>query len=175
MSRAAAAVLLVLGGYWLGGRGEMTAPEGNELTEMRQELGDIKEMLMLANLKAQHPSERLQAVSQVESYQSSYPNRIDPKLVGALVNTLNTDGSPNVRLAAANALQKFAISSDTVRAELVRSLEFQTEPIVQIALISMMVELEEKSAIGKLKQLVENDGTFPEVKKQAQLGIEVLI
>jgi hypothetical protein len=62
-----------------------------------------------------------------------------------------------------------------VRAELVRSLEFQTEPIVQISLINMMVELEEKSAVNKLKSLIDNEATLPEVKKQAQLGIEVLI
>lgn len=169
-ARVAAAVSLLLLGYWLGHQNLQPAPVGGEVTQIKQELGEIKEMLMLANLKAQHPSERIQAVSQVENY-----NKIDPTLVEALVTTLNTDASPNVRLAAANALQKFAAVDNTVRAGLVRSLEFQTEPIVQITLINMMVELEEKSAIGKLKQLIESEGTFPEVKKQAQLGIQVLI
>ncbi len=170
MSRVAAAALLLTVGYWFGGRGEPSTVEKNQVAEMKQELGEIKEMLMLANLKAQYPSERIQAVSQVESY-----NDIDPKLIKALVTTLNTDASPNVRLAAANALQKFATINSNVRAELVRSLEFQTEPIVQISLINMMVELEEKSAVNKLKSLIDNSETLPAVRKQAQLGIEILI
>lgn len=170
VSRVAAAVALLVLGYWLGSRETNTVTDNNQVAEMKQELGEIKEMLMLANLKAQYPSERIQAVSQVESYGSA-----DPRMVEALVTTLNTDASPNVRLAAANALQKFAIANDTVRAELVRSLEFQTEPIVQIALINMMVELEEKSAVNKLKSLIDNVETIPEVKRQARLGIEVLI
>jgi hypothetical protein len=170
MSRVAAAVLLVAMGYWWGNKGELQITDNNQVAEMKQEIGEIKEMLMLANLKAQYPSERIQAVSQVENY-----SRIDPKLIEALVTTLNTDASPNVRLAAANALQKFATANSTVRAELVRSLEFQTEPIVQISLINMMVELEEKSAVNKLKSLIDNEATLPEVRKQAQLGIEVLI
>lgn len=170
LSRVAAAVVLVAAGYWLGSKNEKTPAEPGQVAEMKQELSEIKEMLLMANLKAQYPSERIQAVNQVESY-----HQVDSRLVNALVNTLNTDESPNVRLAAANALQKFAVDSDTVRAELVRSLEFQTEPIVQIALINMMVELEEKSAINKLRSLIEKQETLPEVKKQAELGIQVLI
>ncbi len=171
LSRVAAGVVLVLAGYWLGSRNQPAAPAASgEVAEMKQELGEIKEMLLMANLKAQYPSERIQAVSQVEAYQ-----QVDARLIEALVTTLNTDESPNVRLAAANALQKFAGENTTVRAELVRSLEYQTEPIVQIALINMMVELEEKSAINKLRSLIKKEGTLPEVKKQAELGIEVLI
>ena len=173
LSRVAAGVVLVLAGYWLGSRNQPAAQvpvASGEVAEMKQELGEIKEMLLMANLKAQYPSERIQAVSQVEAY-----TQVDARLIEALVTTLNTDESPNVRLAAANALQKFAGENTTVRAELVRSLEYQTEPIVQIALINMMVELEEKSAINKLRSLIKKEGTLPEVKKQAELGIEVLI
>jgi len=170
MSKVAAAVLLLAVGYWWGNKDDSPVADNNQVAEMKEEISEIKEMLMLANLKAQYPSERIQAVSQVESY-----NKVDPKLIEALVTTLNTDASPNVRLAAANALQKFATVNSTVRAELVRSLEFQTEPIVQISLINMMVELEEKSAVNKLKSLIDNTETLPEVRKQAQLGIEVLI
>lgn len=170
-SRVAAAVVLVVAGYWLGSRNAAVVPaEQGQVAEMKQELGEIKEMLLIANLKAQYPSERIQAVNQVETvYQ-----QVDTRLISALVSTLNTDESPNVRLAAANALQKFALDNSTVRAELVRSLEYQSEPIVQIALINMMVELEEKSAINKLRSLIERQETLPEVKKQAELGIQVL-
>lgn len=168
-SRVAAAIALVAIGYWFGNRAELPS-ENNQVAEMKEELSEIKEMLMLANLKAQHPSERIQAVSQVELY-----DKVDPTLIEALVTSLNTDASPNVRLAAANALQKFARNDSTVRAELVRSLEYQTEPIVQISLINMMVELEEKSAVNRLKSLIDDESTLPAVKKQAQLGIEVLI
>ncbi|MEL7148880.1 MAG: HEAT repeat domain-containing protein, partial [Bacteroidota bacterium] len=91
-----------------------------------------------------------------------------------LVNALNTDKSPNVRIAAANALEKWQ-NSEYVRSELVNAMEFQNNPIVQITLINMLINMGEKSAIKPFRKIAEDEKVEQLVREQAQIGIEVLI
>jgi hypothetical protein len=94
----------------------------------------------------------------------------DHGFVSILIKTMNTDPNSNVRLAAIDGLSKF-YDDAVVRKALIRSLTTQDDPVVQIALIQLMVSLNDKSAIAPLQKIVENDDMLPEVKDEAHIGI----
>ena len=64
---------------------------------------------------------------------------------------------------------------DEVRYELVKSLEEQTDPLIQISLIVILVEAQEKSATVPMRKLIDAEETLPQVKEQAELALKVLI
>ena len=62
-----------------------------------------------------------------------------------------------------------------MRAALTAALGRQTSPLVQIALIDLMVSLKEKHAAAALKKLLTDKKIIPEVQQRAQLGISKII
>ena len=165
MQVAAAIALLVIGfgaGKFSGGN------SSEELSGLRDEIQSLREVTLTNTLQRHSASERIMAVNQIEEKTS-----INRELVSTLITTLNTDESPNVRYAALQALKKF-IAEEDVKAELVKSLEAQSDPLIQISLITILVEAEERSAIAPLKDMIKNEQTTPEVKQQAEVAIQVL-
>ena len=79
----------------------------------------------------------------------------DREVLGALVTAVNHDTNVNVRLAAVDALRRFAASPETRRA-VVDALPSQTTPLVQVALIDLLVDFKERNAAGALKKLAAN-------------------
>ncbi|WP_370088329.1 HEAT repeat domain-containing protein [Ekhidna sp.] len=165
MQIAAAIALLVIGF----GAGKFSSGNtSEELSSMRAEIQSLKEVTLTNTLQKHSASKRILAVNQIEEKAS-----INRELVSTLITTLNTDESPNVRYAALQALKKF-MGEEDVKAELVKSLEAQTDPLIQISLITILVEAEERSAIAPLKDMINDEQTTPEVKQQAQVAIQVL-
>lgn len=94
----------------------------------------------------------------------------DHDIVDALVKTMNTDPSTNVRLAALDALGKF--SKETyVKKKLVASLEKQKDPMVQISLIELLTRMRESSILKELDKLVSDGNTMDAVKDRAYSSI----
>jgi hypothetical protein len=62
-----------------------------------------------------------------------------------------------------------------VRAALTASLPRQTSPLVQIALIDLMVSLKEKRAAVALKKLLDDKKIIPEVRERARTGISQML
>jgi hypothetical protein len=75
-----------------------------------------------------------------------------------------------VRLAALEALSNFVHEKD-VRSSLITSLSNQKDPVVQIALIQLLVKMKEKGVVDDLKKIVEDEGTMQAVKDEAYSGI----
>ncbi|WP_052732525.1 zf-HC2 domain-containing protein [Hymenobacter terrenus] len=94
--------------------------------------------------------------------------------VQVLLNTLNFDPSPNVRLAACEALYRLR-DDPRVREGLTNSLPLQTDPNVQIALIDMVVSLRVRRAVPQLERLAKRPDALPVVRAQAEAGIGKLI
>lgn len=143
--------------------------DSQELQALRSDLKQLQETVLAAQLGSHTASERIQAVNHIENSPT-----VETGLIDVLIKTLNTDESPNVRYAALQALEKFS-DKENVRMELVRSLDIQTDPLIQIALINLLISVDEKSAIAPLRKLKENEATNPEVIKQADIAINVLI
>ena len=98
----------------------------------------------------------------------------DDATVQVLLNTLNFDPNPNVRLAACEALYRLR-DAPGVREGLANSLPIQTDPNVQIALIDMVVSLRVHRAGPQLQRLAKKADALPVVRAQAEAGIGKLI
>jgi anti-sigma factor RsiW len=162
------ALLLMLGigtGWLVSGSSAKSA----RLSSLEREVQEARQTAALSLLSQPSASDRLQGVS----YSAAVRNPSAKTLV-ALVNTLNTDPNPNVRLAAVEALYLFR-NQPGVRDSLVQSLAVQDSPLVQVALIDLLVEIREQRAAQALKALIKNDKLDPDVKKLAEQGIRQLI
>ncbi|WP_462253789.1 HEAT repeat domain-containing protein [Ekhidna sp.] len=162
----AASVALLIVGFSIG---KLAGGNSNgELALLKEEIQSLREVTLTSTLQRHSASERIMAVSQIEE-----KSTLNMELISTLISTLNSDESPNVRYAALQALEKF-IGESEVRAELVKSLESQTDPLIQISLIAILVKAEERSAIAPLKDIIKNKEVSPEVKQQAEVAIQVL-
>ncbi len=168
--RVAAAMALLVIGFSAGTLFTGESTDSSELADLKSEVQSMKQMVMMSMLRDESASERIQAVNYVNGFD-------EPSLevIETLFHTLNEDESPNVRRAAIRAaLEKFTYD-ENVRLLLIRSFEFQTDPVMQITLIDLMVELEEKRAAKKFQQLIDKDDIEEIVKEQAEIGLQLLI
>ncbi len=162
-----AAVLLtvgVLGGYFL----KPSVSNRDELAQLREEVHDMRQMVTVSLLKQQSAVERLKGVSW--SNQVVHP---DQELLSALLQTLNYDPNVDVRLAAVDALYRFS-SDPTVRKGLIETLSRQDSPLVQIAVIDLLVQLQERQSIDVLKRLTRDQELNQAVRQRAQWGLQKL-
>ncbi len=151
-------------GRWLSGGQKASG----EIAELRNELRDMRELVTLSLLQQQSASERLKGVSW--SYRVEQPNSA---ILPALLETLNSDLNVNVRLAAVGALQTFT-SQAAVRKGLVQSLLRQNSPVVQIALIDVLVQLQEPQSVEVLRRLTQEQSLHRSVKQRAERGLRQL-
>ena len=161
-------LLLVLGigvGYWL----RPTERYENQLSELSNEVQQMRELMILSMLEQSSPTERLKAVNMGFDLPEA-----DARVINALLNTLNHDPNVNVRLAAVEALRQHA-GQPTVRQGLIESINKQNSPIVQIALADLMVELQEKKAVEPMKKLLEEDSMDEAVRQKIEKSIDILI
>lgn len=68
----------------------------------------------------------------------------------------------------------FGWHTGTVKEGLIHSLSKQTSPLVQVALIDLIVNMRERRAIDSLKQLIENEKFNPDVRRRAEQGLQKL-
>ena len=159
-------LLAGLGAGWImsGGGAKLT-----RLSALKEEVRELKQTTALSLLSQPSASERLQGISYTAGV-----DKPDPRTLGALIDTLDGDPNPNVRLAAVEALYLFR-NETGVRDSLVRSLAVQDSPIVQVALIDLLGEIRDARASEALKALIRNEKLHPDVKKLAEQGIKQLI
>jgi hypothetical protein len=166
--RFAAAAALVLagvgGGLFVGRTGAFSA----KFARLESEVEKMRQTTALSLLKQSSSSERLLGVSYSEQVQ-------DPgePTINALLRTLDTDSSVNVRLAAADALYLFA-EEPRVKDGLIASLGRQQSPLVQVALIDLLTEIRERKAVEALKALIADEKIHPDVRERARQGVKNL-
>lgn len=164
----ATAVILLLVGLVIGTRIGMIKKSNGELTQLRQEVQDMRRTVALSLLKQTSPVERLQGVSFSNQLQ-----RPDSEILMALLNTLNNDPNVNVRLAAVDALFLFS-DRPLIRQGLIESLAKQNSPMVQIEIIDLLVAIREKRSINALRQLIQDEKLNSTVKERAEWGLNQL-
>lgn len=162
--------LLVTGfivGYFLtlSNQGKYT----DEVFQLRNREQHMRQELSLALLEQPSPSQRLKGITWSSTLQDPQPQMLE-----ALLNTLNTDPNVNVRLSAVDALYLFS-NEPLVKKGVSDSLAKQTSPLVQVALIDLLVELREKRAAESLKKLIKQEKINPAVKERAEIGLKTLI
>lgn len=166
--KVAAGLLLMITSGFVGYNIKSTGNSSEEVISMKHEMVEMKNLVILSLIKQESASERIKAVSYIKEI--SQP---DPKLIETLFNTLNTDRNVNVRLAAAQALSKYQNNKDISKG-IVKSLEIQTEPLVQIMLINLAVQSGDTDAAPELTKLLQRSDLMDEVKVYAKKGIQSL-
>ncbi len=163
----AAALLIGLGlGYAVSS--QKSGRESTEIAQLRSEVNGMRELVALSLLRQQSASERLRGVSWANQVESS-----DGQVLNALLDSVNHDPNVNVRLAAADALRTFAMTS-AARTEIARAIVPQSAPLVQIALIDLVVDLKDSAAVTELRHVAGNDSLNPSVRERAAWAVERL-
>ena len=168
---AFASVTLILGlaaGYYLRTPETVEQPIAS-VDDVKKELSDLKELMMLSLLEKESVTERLKAVSLTQEM-----DQASQKVTGALIETLNNDSDVNVRLASLDALRVYSGDSK-VREELIRSIAKQESPLVQIALAELMAQLQVKSSAKELEKILKNENTPTDVRKKIEESLKLLI
>jgi hypothetical protein len=165
----AASVLLFLSGFYAGRIHRDEDPRDQQIAALRDEVKETKNLMILSLLKQESASKRIQAAIYADKM-----DELQPDVRDALLQSLNNDVSTNVRLASLEALSKYT-DNPFIRTELIRAFDQESDPIIQVNMINLMVLLNEKSSAGIMEKLVNDDNTDTLVKNQARKGLEILL
>jgi hypothetical protein len=167
--QAAFAALLLIAGISAGRYLAAPHTESNpEIASLKGQVDSLRQLVALSLLQEQSPSSRLRGVTY--SYQMSQPDR---QVEQALLYAVNHDTNVNVRLSAVDAVAKFAANPE-IRRALVDSLPVQDSPLVQIAIIDLLVQLSDKGALPALHKLAADAQTDEAVRQRAASAAEKL-
>lgn len=160
----AAGIALLIAGF---GAGYFAHREpSSQMKELREEVASMRQLVALSLLQQQgSASERLRGVSLAYQVEPS-----NSEVLSALVTAMNQDSSVNVRLAAVDALRNFAGSPVTRRAA-VESLSQQDTPLVQVALIDLLVDIRDRQAAPGLRKLADDNSVDDDVKERARWAL----
>ncbi len=163
--RIAAGVVFVLMGagifLWI----SKNQQQQREIARLRFEMDSTKNAMLNMLHNQQSASQRVLGITVAFQMQSA-----DEEIVNALVKAMNEDPNTNVRLAALDALGKFK-HEQRIRKLLITSLSSQTDPVVQISLIQLMVEMKERSIVKELEEITRKKEVLKAVKDEAYSGI----
>jgi hypothetical protein len=169
-----AVVMLILGGV-IGTRMDRTVEQATtkepsmEVAQLHGELQAIRGMLVVSLMQQQSASDRLKGVNM-----SSRIVEKDPKITQSLLDALRYDPSVNVRLAALDVLSG-AMDESLVRKTLVDALPTQSSPLVQLAMVELVVESRDKGSLDVLNKMERDPKVNVVVRKKIQQGIKQLL
>jgi anti-sigma factor RsiW len=169
LAKIAAGIALVAGGAAAGYGLRSNQASANEIAQLRGEVGNMRQLVTLSLLQQQSASERLRGVSWAVRAEPA-----DIEVFDALLAAVNHDPNVNVRLAAVDALRNRTASVPSARNSVMQALPGQTEPIVQVALIDLLVDLKEKDAAQELQRVALDGSTDLGVREHAAWALEKL-
>jgi hypothetical protein len=137
--------------------------KSSEITQLRGEVQNLNRLLTVSLLQQQSASERLKGVS----WSLQHP---DPDILAVLVNTLKYDPNVNVRLASLDALAQ-ETNQPSIRQELISALPEQSSPLVQVALVDVLMRLDDPASRDALKSMLDKPGLNDVVRKRIISGL----
>jgi hypothetical protein len=164
--RAAAAVALVAIAGVVGFLINQQRQHAAELAKVREEMLVAKKAMMAQLNNQNSASQRLLGATVAFNDIAL----ADADIIKALIRTMNEDENSNVRLAAMEALAKFN-DQPHVRKALIASLGMQKDPVVQIALIRLLVDMRTLGLKKQLEEITTDDSLLPAVKDEAHAGL----
>ncbi|MCU0341682.1 MAG: hypothetical protein MUE30_17535 [Spirosomaceae bacterium] len=141
-----------------------TAPANmmQEIASLRREMKMTQELVILGLLKDQSASERLKGINYVATLEQP-----KPAVIEALIKTLRSDESLNVRLSTIETLERFRQETQ-VRTSLVAQLEKTDEPLEQTALIESLVRMRVRESLPVFDKLQKDEKTDEGVRLLAR-------
>lgn len=164
-TQAAFALAMLLIGLGLGALVERESG----LERLRGEVRSVHEAVAIALLDHDSASERLRGVS-LTADSLRRGGGLDQRALDGLLETVRHDPSENVRLAAVEALARYA-DRPAVRDALTASLPNQGSPLIQLTLAAALVESgrgDDEGLLRSLQQTLERDDLEPAVRERLQ-------
>ncbi|MDX6746238.1 HEAT repeat domain-containing protein [Polaribacter sp. PL03] len=121
---------------------------------------------LLANLQDSSAGKRLEGVY---AFNDEYKKE-DSRIINRLIEIIHKDENANVKIATIDGLLQFP-SNEKIRKNLIRALENEDKPLVQIKLIKALTILRENRAQKPLEKIINDEQTFPIVKNNATLAM----
>jgi anti-sigma factor RsiW len=137
-------------------------PPSPDFTAVQSELTSMKQLVVLSMLQQQSASARLEGVTW-----STREQQLDPQVLSALLHTLRYDASVDVRLAALDALSRHG-RQPQVHKGVMDSLQQDQSPLVQVALIDLMLEWRDRDAAHRLQELEQTPNLNPTVRQRVE-------
>ena len=172
--QAAMAAGLLIGGIFFG-RYQFQNParpdsrEISEVAQLRGQVESLRQLVTLSMLQQQSPSARLRGVTYSEQMA-----RPDQQVEQALLFAVSHDTNGNVRLSAVDALQKYGGNPEVARAML-DAIPVQESPMVQIALIDMLVQLNATNVTPGLVKLSRDKQVIEVVRQRAAWAVQKMM
>ena len=164
--QAGLAFALLLVGVCLGRYVAEPRGASPDVARLQGQVESLRQLVTLSLLQEQSPSSRLRGVTY--SYQMAQP---DTQVEQALLYAVDHDSNVNVRLSAVDALQKYAVNPQ-VRRALADAVPVQDSPLVQIALMDLLVQLNDKEAAPALRKLAQDAQADNQVRQHAAWAIQ---
>lgn len=162
---AMAAGLLVLG-IFAGRYLALPRQESPEVAQLKGQVESLRQLVALSMMQQQSPGARLRGVSYSE--QITQP---DSQVQQALLFAVNHDNNVNVRLSAVDALQKFGGNPEVARA-MMDAIPVQDSPLVQVALIDMLVQTSARNVAPAMAKLATNAQVDEVVRQRAAWALD---
>jgi hypothetical protein len=140
----------------------------NPIDQLRSDVNDLKKVIVASMFNQTSVLDRVNGLAM-----SSQLKNVDQQFLSTLLLLLNTDSNVNVRIAAVNALANFS-RDEYVRQELIKSLNLQSSPLVQISLINLLVDIKEHDSTSTLLKIINDPNTNDYVKNHAELALKKL-
>ena len=163
--RMAAGLVLIMAGIAIGYWTNTNNQREQEIANLKKEIESTKQMMLTMIDNQQSASQRIQGVNVAMGI-----DKADDEVVNALAKAMTEDPNTNVRLAALEALSKFR-QEPRVRKILITALSSQTDPVVQISLIQLLVRMKEKGVVKDLERIVDENKSMKAVKDEAYTGL----
>jgi len=164
--QAGLAFALLLVGVCLGRYVAEPRGASPDVARLQGQVESLRQLVTLSLLQEQSPSSRLRGVTY--SYQMAQP---DAQVEQALLYAVNHDSNVNVRLSAVDALEKYA-ANPRIRRALADAVPVQDSPLVQIALVDLLVQLNDKEAAPALRKLAQDAQADNQVRQHAAWAIQ---
>ena len=139
-----------------------------DVQALRGEVRALNELVTLSLLEAPSASERLQGISY-----GSRLERPDRDVVSALVRAATDDPNVNVRLAAIEALAPVA-AQPRVLSPLIEALPEQDSPMVQVALVDLLLASDGETARRACNELLADPSLNPDVQRHVRQRLSAL-
>jgi hypothetical protein len=147
----------------------MSQPKGDsDVAQLKGQVESLRQLVALSMLQQDSAGARLRGVSYSE--QMSQPDR---QVQQALLFAVNHDSNVNVRLSAVDALQKYAADPEVARA-MADAIPVQDSPLVQVALIDMLVQVKAAGTAPAMARLAVNKDADQAVRQRAAAALQTL-
>lgn len=140
-------------------------PGANRLAALEQNVNQLHRELVLNRLQADAPAVRLQGVLDAGTRLED-----DPALTQALLTRAAQDRSPSVRSAAIDALGS-KVANDDVSREVMQLLDNAESPIVQLALVDLLLRHGNTEQLRTLARMAAEGHLHPDLVPHVQQSL----